>query len=149
MMCRYAWHNYRDHFACFACRKAFKYWQWEECDQKAFQAEQHLEHVPRQIVCPDCSRPMTDMGLDFKAPRKSDVEAWKILATLAQNGFTFHGCGCDVGFVPPRTLGEVPRWLQAHRRKSKGEKLLDKIDKNAITKARNRKTNSRREIKHI
>ena len=34
VMCRYAWHNYRDHFACFDCRKAFKYWQWEDCDER-------------------------------------------------------------------------------------------------------------------
>jgi len=25
------WQNYRDHFACFDCRKAFK-WQWDETD---------------------------------------------------------------------------------------------------------------------
>lgn len=126
-MCRYAWHNYRDHFACFACRKTFKYWQWEPCDEIAFNTKQRLDHVPREIICPDCAKPMIDMGLDFKAPRKTDVTAWQILELLAQNGFTFHNCGCGVGFTPPRTIREVPQWIEDHRRKSKGEKLLDRI----------------------
>lgn len=146
-MCRYAWHNYRDHFACFDCRKAFKYWQWEECDETTFQIKQRLKQVPREIVCPSCAKSMTDMGLDFKAPRKTEVEAWKILELLAQNGFTFHGCGCSVGFTPPRKLREVPEWLKAHRRKSKGEKVLDKIDKNVRAKARNRKPKNEPKIK--
>lgn len=117
-MCRYAWHNYRDHFACFDCRKAFKYWQSGECDEQAFRRKQRQRRVPREIVCPDCSKPMTDMGLDFKAPRKTAAKAWKILEILAHEGFTFHGCGCDVGFTPPRKLREVPQWLEEHRRES-------------------------------
>jgi hypothetical protein len=129
-MCRYAWHNYRDHFACFDCRKAFKHWQWEECNEAEFWTKQRLRHVPREVVCPDCSKPMIDMGLDFKAPRQSGVEAWKILELLAQEGFMFDNCGCGVGFKPPTTLREVPQWLDEHRRnKSKGELLLEKFNK--------------------
>ncbi len=82
---------------------------------------------------------MTDMGFDFKAPPKANVEAWKILEALAQNGFTFNGCGCDVGFKPPKTLKEVPRWLEQHRTKSKGERLLEKIDRQAQSRRENRK----------
>ena len=134
-MCRYAWHNYRDHFACFDCRKSFKYWQWKACDKQTFQKKQRLQHVPRRILCPECSTPMIDMGLDFKAPRKTEVQAWEVLRLLAQQGFTFHGCGCFVGFRPPKTLGQVPQWLARHRRKSKGEELLHRIA--SRTKARN------------
>lgn len=138
-MCRYAFHNYRDHFACFVCRKAFKYWQWEKCDRNAFEMKQRQKHVPRKIICPDCLNPMTDMGLDFKAPRKSEVESWKILEVLAQNGFTFQGCGCGVGYKPPRKLKEVPQWLEEHCRKSEGEKALDNINRNTKAKSQNRK----------
>ena len=133
-MCRYAWHNYRDHFACFLCRKAFKYWQWEECDEITWNKRRNLLHVPREIVCPDCARPMVDMGLDFKAPPRSDSVAWQILETLHSHGFNFQGCGCYVGFKPPKTLRELPRWLESHRCLSEGETLLRKIDKRAARK---------------
>lgn len=126
-MCRYAWHNYRDHFACFHCRKAFKYWQWEEADEATFHRRQQLQHVPREILCPDCSKPMADMGLDFKAPPKNDADAWEILRALYEHGFTFHSCGCGVGFTPPRTLREVPEWIEQHRRRNQGEVLLEKF----------------------
>jgi hypothetical protein len=123
-MCRYAWHNYRDHFACFRCRKAFKYGQWEDRAEDSRSARARLRHIPRKIVCPDCSRPMIDMGLDFKAPPNRDREVWEILEVLNQNGFTFHSCGCHVGFKPPRTLREVPAWLEEHRGFNNGELLL-------------------------
>ncbi|MGY8770907.1 MAG: hypothetical protein ACKVH8_21050 [Pirellulales bacterium] len=126
-MCRYAWHNYRDHFACFDCRKAFKYWQWEDIDENYFKAKQQLKHVPREIVCPECKEPMIDMGLDFKAPRKKDIEQWDIIKALFQNGFKFNGCGCYVGFTPPNSLREVPEWIENHRTKSGSEKLLEKF----------------------
>lgn len=140
-MCRYAWHNYRDHFACFGCRKAFKYWQGKPCDENTFREQQKLKQIPRNIVCPDCKKSMTDMGLDFKAPPKAKVEAWKILEILAQNGVTFHSCGCSVGFVPPRTLREVPQWLNEHRSKFNGETALDTIEKKGAAKVRKRKIN--------
>jgi hypothetical protein len=122
-MCRYAWHNYRDHFACFSCRKAFKHWQWEECDEGEWARTARLHHVPREIVCPDCAQPMVDMGLDFKAPPRNDRKAWQILEALYENGFTFDSCGCYVGFKPPRTLREVPAWLEKHRTLGEGESL--------------------------
>jgi hypothetical protein len=126
-MCRYPWHNYRDHFACFHCRKAFKYWQWEDCEKSEWKTKARLHHVPREIVCPDCSEPMVDMGLDFKAPPTTNRSAWRILELLHQNGFRFQGCGCFVGFKPPRTLREVPDWLEEHQKLSPGAALLNKF----------------------
>lgn len=148
-MCRYAWHNYRDHFACFDCGKAFKYWQWEPVDEEKFTQKQRLEHVPREIVCPDCKQPMIDMGLDFKAPKKTDANAWEILKALVDHGFTFHSCGCYVGFTPPKTLREVPQWIEEHRRKSDGEKMLDKIEKNSNARRANRKPKPEPKIKPL
>lgn len=127
-MCRYAWHNYRDHFACFDCRKAFKYWQWEPANETSFTTRQKLGHFPREIVCPDCQQPMVDMGLDFKAPPRKDTQQWEIMRALHEHGFTFHSCGCYVGFTPPKSLREVPDWIEQHRKKSAGEKLLEKYD---------------------
>ena len=70
---------------------------------------------------------MADMGLDFKAPPRSDLQAWEIMQALHKHGFDFHSCGCGVGFTPPRTLREVPEWIDQHRRRSEGERLLQKI----------------------
>jgi hypothetical protein len=123
-MCRYAWHNYRDHFACFDCRKAFKYWQWEEIDEVVFNHKSRLQRVPRQIVCPDCTQPMVDMGLDFKAPRKDDKKAWSVMRALHDHGFDFRSCGCSVGFKPPDMLREVPAWIEEHRKRTKSETVL-------------------------
>lgn len=122
-MCRYAWHHYRDHFACFRCRKAFKHWQWEGCERDTPRGRKQLRPVPREVVCPQCSRPMADMGLDFKAPPRDDREAWKILEILYRHGFTFHNCGCGGMFIPPRRLRHVPDWLSRRCCVSEGEAL--------------------------
>lgn len=72
---------------------------------------------------------MADMGLDFKAPPKADVEAWQVMQALHAEGFTFHGCGCDAGIPrPPRILSEVPAWLNKHRKRNKGERLLARFE---------------------
>ena len=126
-MCRYAWHHYKDHFACFECRKAFKHRQWEPLDAGTWKMRRRLQHAPREVACPDCARPMVDMGLDFKSPPKEDREAWRILEILHEHGFTFHGCGCSVGFTPPRRLREVPSWLESHKRSSEGESLANRF----------------------
>ena len=127
-MCRYAYHNYRDHFACFDCRKSFKYWQWEEVDKNAWRKEFSRRRVPREIRCPDCDKPMVDMGLDFKAPRKEKSEEWDILRILSEARIDFHNCGCGVGWVPPKRKREVPAFLEAHFPKSPGKELLGKIN---------------------
>ena len=37
---------------------------------------------------------MADMGLDFRAPKKSDIKAWKIVQDM-------YSCGCNgPGFIP-------------------------------------------------
>jgi hypothetical protein len=70
---------------------------------------------------------MADMGLDFKAPRKDDREAWQIMEALHKHGFDFNNCGCGAGFVPPRRLREIPAWLDEHRRLSEGEALAKRF----------------------
>jgi hypothetical protein len=58
---------------------------------------------------------MANMGLDFRAPKKSDIEAWKVLAFLYERGFAFHGCGCDAGgYIPPKRVSDIPSFLEAY-----------------------------------
>jgi hypothetical protein len=63
----------RAHFACFACRKAFKQAGSSNWDS----------NVPaRPFPCPECKRPMARMGRHFKAPRQRAVRAWRKVGRL-------------------------------------------------------------------
>lgn len=58
----------RVHFACFACRKAFKQRGSSDWDG----------NVPeRPFPCPDCQAPMARLGRHFQAPRRRAVRAWR------------------------------------------------------------------------
>ena len=150
-MCRYAFREYKAHFACFACRKAFKKLpiaDWakqrsldyvysklltyratarkaaiEEELGTTYEAicEEYLESVS---PCPQCGNHMGAMGLDFRAPRMNDVEAWEIISALYEHGFAFVGCGCSVGYRPPRKVSELEEFFAEHQRSSEGQKLL-------------------------
>ena len=95
-MCRYAMYGpYKNHFACFRCRKAFK--QTSEYDWN----NPHLDYKNHVFKCPDCKIEMADMGMDFRAPKKSNVKAWKRLETAYKIGHAFQTCGCNgPGFIP-------------------------------------------------
>jgi|KBSSwiStaDraftv2_1062776.scaffolds.fasta_scaffold939240_2 hypothetical protein len=114
-MCRYAFHKYKDHFACFHCRKTFKQWLWKERKEVSWQPVRRYEPDQREVPCPECAQPMANMGLDFRAPKKTDVEAWEVLALLYEQGHAFRGCGCDAGgYIPPKRLRDIPAFLEAH-----------------------------------
>ena len=126
-MCRYAFHTYRDHFACFRCRKAFKQWQWESGRETYWKTGSRLRYAPRVFTCPECSDTMVNMGLDFRAPKKDEREAWQILEALYAQGYTFGNCGCGSGYSPPDRLRDVPKWLAARQRGSVGNMLLNRF----------------------
>ncbi len=123
---------YKPHFACFACRKAFKQppiSDWLAVRGRGFAYDElsrlwshkrslerrelelgvrlsDLEAEYRDAVhrCAECNEPMIDMGLDFKPPRQSDEKAWRNLLGMFRVGHVFHTCGCDgPGFIPKST----------------------------------------------
>lgn len=112
-MCRYG--MYKSHLACFKCRKMFR-------------------RYSGNLVCPECGGQMRSLGLDFKAPKQKEVEQWVKVELLAQNGITFHSCGCSGPCYRPGRLREVPVFLERYRnlRKNPGELLLDRWPKNKI-----------------
>jgi len=95
-MCRYGMTPYKQHFACFSCRKTFKRRLLGDIDRdKACNEEEKV------AKCPDCSQKMANMGLDFEAPKKTNSKAWQHLENLYQVGITFHSCGCSgSGYIP-------------------------------------------------
>jgi hypothetical protein len=122
-MCRYAWHNYRDHFACFECRKAFKYWQWGVTNETEFSQKQKLQHVPREITCPDCKRQMVDMGLDCKAPPNNDADAWEICGPFMSMDLNFNHVAAASDMCHPERFAKYLNGSK-HKQRSEAERLL-------------------------
>lgn len=61
------------HWACFDCRKSFA---------------KDQSDTPRK--CPECAKPMTDMGAFFEPPRKLSEKRWKVMKILADYGYRFN-----------------------------------------------------------
>jgi hypothetical protein len=61
------------HWACFDCRKSFA-----------------KEMSPLARKCPECARPMIDMGAFFEPPRKLNKKRWEIMKILADAGYKFN-----------------------------------------------------------
>lgn len=124
-MCRYAMHTYKDHFACFACRKTYRK-AWSASERGRFATGEDCDGA--RSVCPQCARRMAKMGLDFKAPPQRDVEAWRIVEHLHARGLNFESCGCcGPGYVPPKKLSELPAWFARRKSPSPGAALLAAI----------------------
>lgn len=85
-MCRYAYHTYKSHYACFDCRKTFK--------RRLMSDLGEAKDESAEATCPNCAKPMANMGLDFAAPVKKDEKAWQHLKKLYSVGIAFHSCGC-------------------------------------------------------
>lgn len=99
-MCRYGVHRYREHYACFACRRGFKF----DRDNSA-------------TLCPACRAPMTPLGKDFKVPPTRALNKWRKIELLAQAGISFGlgHCGCGGPGYRPRTLAETKQFVVRHR----------------------------------
>ena len=76
---------YKDHYACFGCRKAFK--QPNRLDLEKQLRPKHSKN--RVVLCRECRKPMQSMGHAFKAPRQNATKQWKKVETLITNGIRF------------------------------------------------------------
>ena len=96
-MCRHAQHVYKQHLACFTCRKV---WRQERMDGSP-------------PLCPDCKNALVDMGKDFKAPRTNATAQWAKAEALMKNGIRFTSCGCGGPGPMPQRLNEVEAFVKA------------------------------------
>ena len=121
-MCRYAYKKYKSHYACFRCRKV---WRWERSGEyvrdTASPRTQWILLGPNPI-CSCCCGPLIAIGWDFKAPKQSDRAQWKKVELLVNAGFAFHSCGCGPG-ERPRRKSEVASFF-AERQKLKNSIAL-------------------------
>lgn len=122
-MCRFAEHTYKEPFACFDCRKVFKQIsRWELPEQ-----QRPAPGQARIVLCPQCRRPLADMGCDFKAPRAAAVKQWAKVRLLFEQGFNFYSCGCCGPGYRPAELHEVYDFIASQQSLSAGELLLKKF----------------------
>jgi hypothetical protein len=99
------------HWACFDCRKSFA---------------KDASATPRK--CPECAKPMTDMGAFFEPPRKLNVKRWNVMKVLADNGYRFNTKDSFI-FVQNRIL------------QAKNPRVADVIERIELEKQRKRDVN--------
>lgn len=75
-------------YVCFKCRVCF--------------------HGAR--LCPHCKQEMHYVGTHFRAPKRANKRAWKILEAIGFAGSFRHGAG-----ALPKSMSEVPKYLAAKR----------------------------------
>ena len=133
IMCRYGERTYKEPFVCFNCRKSYK-------QTNFYELHPHLRPAKdrdRIVKCPQCSQQMANIGRDFKPPKQSNQKQWSKVKILYENGYTFHSCGCCGPGFRPDELSEVQDFIESHRSKSEGERLLarilEKLERKGIT----------------
>ncbi len=100
------------HWACFDCRKSF--------------AKEPVGRDGTPRKCPECAKPMTDMGAYFEPPRKLNKKRWAVMKILADYGYKFQSEGSKAyikAFIlqakNPRVADVIERIeLEKHRKKS-------------------------------
>ena len=91
---------HKQHFACFACRKAFK----------PRGSETLTTEADREYPCPECRAPMTLMGRDFQAPPVRAMKEWHLLELLRSFGVIFEP-GQKQPATQPQSLRDVESFL--------------------------------------
>jgi hypothetical protein len=146
-MCRYGQYGpYKEKWACFACRKSFKKTNISSYERLFLGANAQW----RKFNCPQCSRPMNNMGFDFKAPSQADMEQWQKVGMLFAHGYTFSSCGCCGPGPRPAGLREVPEFLQEQERLANEHRRLSNIrERAAELKTRRKKKRRQFEDKRV
>lgn len=90
-------------YACLTCRKSFKR-KWSEEYQQAGMPDK---------TCPHCGGVAIGLSRLFKAPPMSDLQQWKKVAYLIQQGFRFYHQHDESGqAVPyPATLADAKKFV--------------------------------------
>jgi len=78
-------------------------------------SELESEYANGAFLCPECKKPMANMGLDFKPPTKNDASTWRSFKAMYRVGHCFHTCGCSgIGLIP-QSLSELKAYLSDRR----------------------------------
>ena len=85
-------------FACFECRKSFKRPRFSGAfnrfmtsqQQRGQREEADNFEATRKYKCPDCGGQAHFMGIDFKAPKRSDLKGWEKARVFIASGKVFY-----------------------------------------------------------
>lgn len=61
-----------------------------EEQRQAQQRQARLLNEERPCICPNCGGHTYFMGLDFKAPKVSDIKAWREVEAFIRSGKTYY-----------------------------------------------------------
>lgn len=103
---------YKQHYACFNCRKAFKKTNITEVPEQLL----HIDEAGRVVSCPQCGERMPDVGYDFNPPRKDDVKGWEKAKREIINTIHYAIQNSHVVNAPLRVMGE--KYIDGYDRKS-------------------------------
>lgn len=81
-------------YACFICKKSFKRPQFSGSSSRFLTSDQAIGQQKeserfessRQYKCPDCGGEAHFMGIDFKAPKRSDAKEWREIEGFIRSG---------------------------------------------------------------
>jgi hypothetical protein len=77
-------------WVCFDCRKMFgRAYEPPAVYDYGLQRPTRVR-APEKVVCPQCAKPMIDMGRFFVPPKRNQVRLWNALQSLAKAGYRFH-----------------------------------------------------------
>jgi hypothetical protein len=141
-MCRYAEYGpYKEHYACFTCRKMFR--------RPAACGLVHRPTEGQEVVapCPQCSEPMRNLGKDFKAPKRTDEGQWRKVALLFQHGYAYHSCGCSGPGWRPATLREAEVLIERLRDEPERERSQRLLLAVVNQRAKRQQSRSQRRIR--
>ena len=72
-MCGCQTGKYKEHFACFSCRKMHRLRPYRELPEFSRPAN-YFDYSAR---CPDCNATMLNMSKEFKPPKQSQIKQWR------------------------------------------------------------------------
>jgi hypothetical protein len=101
------------HHVCFGCYKAFK---------KPASTQNDWVLLEGYVYpCPNCKKPMAQLGKNFRTPRSENIRAWRLLERLFMAGFRFDS---SLEGRVPNHPSDLEVFLQARARPGKAEQLL-------------------------
>ena len=133
-MCRYAFYNYKDTYACFNCQIGFKRRnlsdvQPELSDKISKEGraakEKGLEYSSglKDPKCPNCGGEIFNIGRDLRVPSKTKDEQWRCIKYLVDKKYNIYSCGCQgIGFVPHKMSDAIELVAEYEQRFEKAKK---------------------------